>query len=554
MPELISVYGYLRVSSDMQVTQWNWLNGQKWAIEDFADKHWYYIEKFYRDEWVSWKLASRKWLDEMLRDLKKANKNKNNPTIKHIIVDDIDRVARDMKIWLDKSEEIKATGATIISLKQTVDDTPEGRLSTGVTMLTKQYERENNARRVVSRQKERLRDWYWCFSVPLWYKFEKDKQWWWKIIVPEEPAFSAMSEWLKLLANWTLPTLQSLVDYLNDREIVSKRWCRILKSFASRLMEPTLLCIYAWYITFRQWDIEMVKARHQPAITLEEFYKITNKYKVKWFYKEYSKNEISEKLPLRQVIRCSRCWWLLTWSTTKWNGGKYFYYFCAHRGCPYCRRSYNSDQIHKELETFLWGLTLNDAFMDCFKEVIDAVWKEKWAVEQNEKIAIERRIKKINSGVDLLVDKMAETQSDIIYNKFEEKITKLEEEKQLLQARLSSSESSTLEDYMEKYDVLKAIMQNPIKIWKQSDIELKRLLISVIFDRTLSYSFKTGIQTKEIPLIYAEKLALDKQSPEIKNPHHTNRSKSRWEPSLLNSQLYFTGNRTRTCTPNGTWF
>jgi hypothetical protein len=122
---------------------------------------------------------------------------------------------------------------------------------------------------------------------------------------------------------------------------------------------------------------------------------------------------------------------------------------------------------------------------------------------------------------------MAETQSDIIYNKFEEKITKLEEEKQLLQARLSSSESSTLEDYMEKYDVLKAIMQNPIKIWKQSDIELKRLLISVIFDRTLSYSFKTGIQTKEIPLIYAEKLAVDKQSPEIKNPHHTNRSKSR---------------------------
>ena len=93
----------------------------------------------------------------MLRDLKKANKNKNNPTIKYIIVDDIDRIARDMKVWLDKSEEIKSTGATIISLKQTVDDTPEGRLSTGVTMLTKQYERENNARRVVSRQKERLR-------------------------------------------------------------------------------------------------------------------------------------------------------------------------------------------------------------------------------------------------------------------------------------------------------------------------------------------------------------------------------------------------------------
>lgn len=122
---------------------------------------------------------------------------------------------------------------------------------------------------------------------------------------------------------------------------------------------------------------------------------------------------------------------------------------------------------------------------------------------------------------------MAETQNDIIYNKFEEKITELEEEKQLLQAKLLSSETSTLEDYIAKFDVLKAIMQNPIKIWEQSDIELKRLLISVIFDRTLSYSFKTGIQTKEIPLIYAEKLALDTQSPEQKKSHHTNRPKFR---------------------------
>ena len=136
--ELTVVYGYLRVSSDGQALYGNGLNWQKWAIEEYADHHGYYIENFYRDEWVSWSLASRKWLDAMIRDLKKANKNKNNPKIKHVIVDDIDRIARDIKIWLDKSEEIKSTWATIISLKQNVEDTPEWRLSTGITMLTKQ--------------------------------------------------------------------------------------------------------------------------------------------------------------------------------------------------------------------------------------------------------------------------------------------------------------------------------------------------------------------------------------------------------------------------------
>ena len=167
MSELINVYWYLRVSSDMQVTQWNWLNWQRGAIEDFADRNGYYVEKFYKDEWVSWKLASRKWLDEMLNDLKRENKNKNNPKIRHVIVDDIDRIARDVWVWLTKKMEIEATWATIISLKQNLEDTPEWRLMSTITMWTKQYERENNARRVVSRQKERLRDWYRCFSVPL---------------------------------------------------------------------------------------------------------------------------------------------------------------------------------------------------------------------------------------------------------------------------------------------------------------------------------------------------------------------------------------------------
>ena len=45
----------------------------------------------------------------MLRDLKKVNKNKSNPKIKHVIVDDIDRIARDVGVWLSKRAEIEAT-------------------------------------------------------------------------------------------------------------------------------------------------------------------------------------------------------------------------------------------------------------------------------------------------------------------------------------------------------------------------------------------------------------------------------------------------------------
>ena len=547
--DTISVYGYLRVSSDLQVSEWNWLNGQKWAIESFADNKWFYIEKFYRDEWVSWKLASRKWLDEMLKDLKKANKNKNNPKIKHVIVDDIDRIARDVLVWLIKQAEIEETGATIISLKQRIEDNPESRFSTNIEMVAKQYERENNARRVVERQKERLKAWYWCWSVPLGYKYEKNKQWWWRVMVPEEPAFSAMKEWLKLLADWTLPTLKSLVDFLNDRWIVSKRWGKILKSFTTRLMDPTLLCLYAWYITFEKRGIDMVKWAHEAAISLEDFYKITNKYKVKWFYKDYSKSEISDKLPLRQIMTCGECWWLMSWSSTEGNGGKYFYYFCGHKGCPCFRKSCRCDEIHKKVEKFLWSLTLDDDYMDAFKIIVDAIWDEKWSVEQTEKANKEKRINEIDREVWRVLDKMTSTENDLVYKRFEERITELEQEKEELQSELLSFESSSLKDYMEEYDSLKAIIQCPLSIWTQADTELKRLLISTIFDKTLTYSKKIGIQTKEIPLIYGEKLNLSKILQSWKKiPTQTLESLGE-NSCFLVSHWTITGNRTRTCTP-----
>ncbi len=166
----------------------------------------------------------------------------------------------------------------------------------------------------------------------------------------------------------------------------------------------------------------------------------------------------------------------------------------------------------------------------------------------------EKRIKAIDHEIDRIVDKMTETENDIIYKKFEEKITKLEEEKEQLKAKIASIESSSLEDYMQKYDSFKAIIQCPINIWKSSDIELKRLLISAIFSRTLSYSYKTGIQTSEIPLVYAEKLEQDK-NPENKKIL-TIQTHESIDENLCNSSLisYATGNRTRTCTPNGTWF
>jgi len=150
---------YLRVSSEEQALHWNGLSWQRWAIEDYAKRNNLDIVRFYEDWWISWKYESRKALDQMLKDLKQANKIVLLPEIKYVIVDDIDRLARDIWVWIKKREEIQNTWAKIISLKQDLNDNPEGNLMSTISMATKQYERENNARRVRSRQEQRLKDW-----------------------------------------------------------------------------------------------------------------------------------------------------------------------------------------------------------------------------------------------------------------------------------------------------------------------------------------------------------------------------------------------------------
>jgi len=77
----------------------------------------------------------------MLDDLKKANKKEK--TIDFIMIDDIDRLARDIDVWRFVKTAIKATKAKIYSLKQDLQDSPENQMFETIVMSVKQYEREN---------------------------------------------------------------------------------------------------------------------------------------------------------------------------------------------------------------------------------------------------------------------------------------------------------------------------------------------------------------------------------------------------------------------------
>ena len=507
--EPIKIMWYLRVSSLQQANTWNGISWQRWAILEKANQLWFSIYKFYEDWGISGKYMSRKALDEMLRDLKSLNKNPNNPVIKYIMVDDIDRIARDMKVWITKKDEILATWAKILSLKQTLGDSPEDHLMEWMTMLTKQYERENNWRRVIGRQRQRMLDGYRCFKVPLGYKYVQAPDKHWNVVV-EDDCFPIISQWLKQLADGTLQSQEAFRRFLVNNGMKTRAWKKIQKSLISNLLKIDNLRFYAGFVHFPKWDIDMVKWRHRAAITESEFYQLCHKLKFDWFYKEYTRDDISEKLPLRQIIRCGHCWQPMSWGPSKGHWGLYFYYTCFNKDCPCCKKSYNSVKVHKWIEDILKAMELDDDYINSIQVVLNELWNEKWRMKAELIKDKENRLAELNKKIEDTLDKITETKNDLIYKKLEERLVQYSDEKDLLQEEIAkNSEEQQEANFIEHFEHLKSIIQTPLAVRNVWNIELKRMLINVIFSEGISYTKEDWIQTSKVPFIYAGKLEME---------------------------------------------
>ena len=514
--ELTKVVGYLRVSSEQQANSWNGITWQRWAIIEMANKCWYSIHKFYEDWGVSGKYMSRKGLDEMLRDLREINKNPNNPEIKYVIVDDIDRMARDITVWITKKAEIKATWAMILSLKQSLDDTPEAHLMETISMATKQYERENNGRRVRDRQRQRMLDGYRCFKVPLGYAYGKAKDGHWRVVIEDENIFPAISQWLKQLADGTIQSQESFRKFLIKNWIKTRAWMKLQKSLISNLLKKDNLIFYAGFVNYPKRNIDMIKWKHKAAITESEFYQLCNKLKFDWFYKEYSRDDISEKLPLRQIIRCGHCGRPMSGWPAKWHWWQYFYYTCFNKECPCCKKSYNSVKVHKGIKDLLDAMELDDNYIKWIEVVLNGIWKEKWRLKVELIKDKKNELKEVSKKINAIVDKITETDNPLVSKKLEEKLVELTDAKDLLEEDIAkNSEEEQENDFIEHFEHLKSIIQTPVAVRNIWNIELKRMLINVIFSEGISYTKEDWIQTQKLPFIYERKLEIEMSTNSI---------------------------------------
>ena len=132
----------------------------------YCDRMGYLYKDYFHDDAVSGKRGNRPALDKAIDSLDKGD---------ILVVDSVNRLARDTLVFLTIKARVAAAGATVEFADGTLsEDTPESRLFQHIMSAFAQYDRERFSRRTkagIKRKKERGE---WVGRVPYGYMYNKE--------------------------------------------------------------------------------------------------------------------------------------------------------------------------------------------------------------------------------------------------------------------------------------------------------------------------------------------------------------------------------------------
>ncbi len=495
---------YCRVSDRKQVVEWNWLDSQedkcrRWAIENGVK-----VLKVFTDWWISWAIMSRKWLEDAIEYLKQENHGTTKVT--YFLCTELSRISRSESIdetWIMKRRiedtwvEIYLTSTWMnISLKWASNI-----LNTDLQVLIAKNERLVIKERSENWTKAKLYNWERVLPVPVWYERITQKVDWKKRnqIVKVEPQASIVKEWLELFANWAIENQARLLDFFNQKKLVTNshaaRPWKITTSFVTRIFEYEKLYFYTWQIFCpNYWIMSPIPAIHEPLIELSTMWKILDRLWKKWDKKTWIRKDTSDKYPLRWILCCPDCWYPMTASASKWKMWVYYdYYACKRKDCPN-KENLRVDEVHDDYVRLLKELKPKERMIKLIDKAVENNVKSKNINLAKLEIRDRKEIASIEREIQLTSDKIWKVSDPRIITKLEAQRWELEDKKEQLEQqiewyKLSKSDANIIADRV------KTMFIDPVIIRNHFPVSVKRLQAWVLFWWKIFYKKNEGFQT-----------------------------------------------------------
>lgn len=280
----------------------------------------------------------------MLRYLKERG------SVRYVIVDKVNRFARNRRDDANALFEIRAAGAMLVSAKENIDDTPVGGLIHGILATIAEYESRNNATEVLKGMTRKAQVGGTPGRAPIGYRnvtrIVEDREVHTVEIDPERGpliqwAFEAYAsgEWTTIQLHEALVE-KGLKCLPNGR---AKTPGPIHRSIVSDILHNRY---YLGYVTFRGVEYE---GRHQPLISEQVFERVQALLKAR--HRAGEKQRVHHHY-LKGSVFCGRCGSRLCITKAKGNGGEYLYFFCLgrHKGSRCPQRYVSVEKVEQAVE------------------------------------------------------------------------------------------------------------------------------------------------------------------------------------------------------------
>ncbi len=388
---------YLRVSTEEQFKYWNWIDSQASSCKMHAINNWIEIIEEFKDEWISWRIENRPWLNQALDFLKE--KKKKWEQIDYFICSKLSRISRNQDLikTLNIEKQIENNWTSIITLNKSIKDAKNkgasNILSDGISRMYAKHEAIIWSERTIRWMQNSLLNWWRPFgSVPVGFKKEESRQWR-KIITKDYPNCDIMKEWLEMFSNWELENQTSLYLFFLEKWLTSnhnKKEKKLHYSIIARILTVEKLLLYAWYIVYpKRWIKEPIKWKHEKIINLETANNIIrkiNKCKIDIDPPtSKTRKDFDKSFLLRWLLYCPDCWKKYTWWYCRWrHWKKYPYYRCNNKDCRSKSKSYiNSFNIHEQFKNYLKTFSVDKDILDNIEEVFNQCWKRQKKEQKN---------------------------------------------------------------------------------------------------------------------------------------------------------------------------
>ena len=482
---------YTRVSSEEQIAGTS-LDFQEKQCREYCKQKGIEVLEVFREEGASAKTATRA---EFLRAVEHCRKNKAD----YFIVSKVDRFSRSTENHFAIRKILLDYGTQLLSVTEPIGgNNPMEKLFETMLAGFSDFDNAIRRQRSMDGMSEKVNQGIYPWKAPLGYGCAHTKKQGLKKMLPDPPdesIFPIIQRGLKEFAkgNCTKTELAKLLDTwgLADKRNGKKTYVQLV----DQILSPRRLKFYAGVLE-NPWTGLDVVAQHTPMIDEgtrnQILYKLSGK-------KPRRVSIHNENFPLRGTIFCDECKTRLTGSTSRGNGGLYFYYHCKKKGCDKYGKAIRKKDLEESFSKYLNKITPTEKFLKVFKETVIDYWDEQGRTFNEAANSYEKQLAALESRRKRIFD-MREA-GEYSQEEFTER-------KQQVDAKIVTMKISISEARIEQFDVEAAVsyatqfISDLHRQWNDLPVATLPRFQKLVFPDGITPKQLAGVQTVRLGCIF----------------------------------------------------